>query len=435
MISTCHHARSVARRAAWLAAWLLAACSQTSTPEDAMPTRDASPSTRETSPPAPDSAAVHREAGPTADQSSPTTTVIRVHYPAGTHQLSLRGGAAPLSWTQGQPLTPGAEDTWTFTTSALTGTVEWKPLLDGEWALGPNYHVTAGQTLDVYPRFTVQQGKVQQLIASFASTVLGNTRSIWAYLPPTYLENTRARLPVVYMHDGQNLFDPALAFGGTPWKADVAIDTAAAAGTCTASGAACGKDSDCGGAGTCQTFREAIIIGVANTPDRISEYTPVPDPKEGGGKGDLYLKMLVDELKPKVDALLRTRPEREHTALVGSSLGGLISAHAGLTRPDVFGLIGAMSPSTWWAGTAIIDEVKAAKGKTPRALRVYLDSGDSGPSSDDVSNTNLLAAAYLSIGYVEGQDFHHLVAAGHQHSETYWAQRLPGALAFLLGPR
>jgi predicted alpha/beta superfamily hydrolase len=408
------------------ACWLLAACSQTpSAGTDALPDRHDST--------APD---VHRrDSAPAADTAAGSkTTVLHVHYPAGTQTLAVRGSAGPLSWTLGVVMSPGAQDTWTFASNTLKGTVEWKPLLgDKVWALGPNYHVTEGQTVDVYPHFTVGQGKVSKLIPAFASGTLGNTRDIWAYLPPTYLENSTARLPVVYMHDGQNLFDPALAFGGNPWMADKAIDAAAASGTC-ASGAACTKDSDCG-SGPCQTFREAIVIGVDNTADRIAEYTPVVDATEGGGKGDLYLKMLVTELKPKVDAMLRTRPEPENTAMIGSSLGGLISAHAGVTEASTFGLIGAMSPSTWWADAAIITEVQSSKGPSSRALRVYVDSGDAGVDNDDVANTNLLAAAYLSIGYVEGQDFHHLVAHGDQHSEVYWAKRLPGALAFVLGPR
>jgi predicted alpha/beta superfamily hydrolase len=413
-------------------ALLLAACSSSpsTTPTDASPDRR-----QDSSPVAPDTA---RPQDARADRSDvavgPQQTVLRVHYPAASHTLSVRGSAGPLSWTQGVALTAGGQDTWTLTSTTVVGTIEWKPLLDDKtWAIGPNYHVTAGQTVDVYPHFTVQQGQVSKLIASFTSTVLPSTRDIWVYLPPTYLENGAARMPVVYMHDGQNLFDPALAFGGNPWKADQAVDTAATTGTCP-SGAACTSDGDCG-SGLCQTFREAIIVGISNTTARIDEYTPVADPGYGGGKGDLYLKMLVDELKPKVDTLLRTRPEPEHTAMIGSSLGGLITAHAGVTLAGTFGLVGPMSPSTWWDNTWIITEVAGSKGKTPRPLRVYLDSGDAGDENDDVTNTNKLADTYLTIGYVEGQDFHHVIGHGDQHNEIYWAKRLPGAISFLLGPR
>jgi predicted alpha/beta superfamily hydrolase len=310
-------------------------------------------------------------------------------------------------------MTAGANDTWTLTTTAVTAAFEFKPLLDDtSWSLGPNYKGTPGATLDVYPRFTQVNGSYSRAY-DFASTVLGNSRGIWIYLPPTYIENTLASMPVLYMHDGQNLFDPAAAFGGNTWQADTAMNTGANDGS----------------------IAEAIIIGIENTANRIPEYTPVPDPTNSppGGDGDAYLKMIVTELKPKIDHDMRTVPDAAHTFMMGSSLGGLITAYAGVTHSDVFGGIGAMSPSTWWDNTWIIGEV----GKTsasPRPLRVYVDSGDSGPSNDDVTNTANLAKAYQSTGYAQGTSLDYLVQAGGQHSEIYWAQRLPAALAFLLGP-
>jgi predicted alpha/beta superfamily hydrolase len=340
-------------------------------------------------------------------------TVVRVHYPAGAHAVALRGDGAGLSWTQGVALT-GANDTFTFTVDALAQPLQFKPLLDdATWSRGPNYRVAPGATVDVYPHFTTIKGTVTKLIATFHSTALGNDRAIWAYLPPSYAENTRASFPVLYMHDGQNLFDPALAFGGNEWKVDETLDAAAEDGT----------------------IEEIVVIGVENTAQRIYEYTPTTDSSTaGGGGGDKYLTLLVDELKPQIDALLRTRPGRANTGILGSSLGGLISAYAGVRRPDVWGIVGAMSPSTWWNNGVIIGDV-GAMPSTMRPARVYVDSGDSGPSSDDVTNTNMLASTYLNIGYATGVDFLHVVQAGGQHNEVYWAQRLPGALQFLFGPR
>jgi len=141
-----------------------------------------------------------------------------------------------------------------------------------------------------------------------------------------------------------------------------------------------------------------------------------------------------EELKPKVDAEFRTMPARETTALMGSSLGGLISSYAGVTHADTFGMIGAMSPSTWWADQAILGLVRASPA-SPRPLRVYLDSGDSGVDDDDVTQTAKLAEVYRALGYVEGRDLKYVVQKGAVHNETYWAQRLPEALHFLLGPR
>ena len=351
------------------------------------------------------------DAGATDAGLSPT--VIRVHYPAGAKSIAIRGSLAPLNWTTGKPMTSGADDTWSFSSPDVKGSLEFKPLLDdATWSRGPNYLAQSGQTVDVYPHFNLTQGQFSKRWPAFPSTLLGNTRAVWVYLPPTYLENIRARFPVVYMHDGQNLFDPSLAFGGNPWWVQNAIDGAAESGA----------------------FAEVVVVGPEATADRIGEYTPTADPNYGGGKGMLYLRMLVEELKPKVDAELRTLPEREHTAILGSSLGGLISAYAGVVKPQVFGMVGAMSPSTWWDNKVLLSEV-ATTGAAGRPLRVYVDSGDSGTSNDDKDNTAALAQAYRTLGYADGTTLKYVVQAGASHSEIYWSQRLPEALKFIVGPR
>ncbi len=350
-----------------------------------------------------------------ASDTSSKVTRLRVHYPAGSgHTLSIRGSGGPWNWTKGVTLRAEADDTWTIETDTLTAKTEWKPLLDdATWSRGPNYAVSPGETRDVYPHFTQVGGKVEVHWPKFHSTTLGNDRGIWVYYPPTYLENSKARFPVVYMHDGQNLFDPSTAFGGNEWKVDETMDGAAEDGS----------------------IREAIVIGVENTSARMSEYTPTKDASVGdGGGADNYLKMLTTELKPMVDGALRTETGRESTAIMGSSLGGLLSSYAGTTSAaSTFGLVGAMSPSTWWDGTVILKDVAAAKGKAPSPLRVYVDSGDSGTSSDDLANTKVLAQTYRDDGYVDGSTLSYVVQKGASHSEFYWAQRLPGALTFLLG--
>jgi predicted alpha/beta superfamily hydrolase len=215
------------------------------------------------------------------------------------------------------------------------------------------------------------------------------------------------------MHDGQNLFDPNSAFGGNPWWAQNAVDAAAESGA----------------------FEEVIIVGPENTADRISEYTPTMDPQYGGGNGDAYLTMLVTELKPMVDSSLRTIPDREHTALIGSSLGGLISAYAGIHHADTYGLIGAMSPSSWWDNEVLANSLLPATPASPRPIRVYVDSGDAGTDNDDVTQTATVAQVYRTLGYTDGTTLQYLVQSGGMHNETYWSQRLPGALQFLIGPR
>jgi predicted alpha/beta superfamily hydrolase len=406
------------------------------------------------------SAGVGQDAGgdgssPPLDGAAPSGfTTLRVHYPAGTHTLTVRGGSTPLNWTTGTPLTAGASDTWSITLPGLTAPLEYKPLLDdATWAIGPNYHVQPGQTVDIYPHFTITMGTVETLIADFHSTVLDNDRAIYAYLPPSYTENTDATYPVVYMHDGQNLWAalPQLAFSGT-WNVDTAFDNASNEGTCSSGGVVgwgaqplggtpttCNGDADCS-SGQCWTFPEAIVIGVANEgATRVYEYTPTVDPSEADaglgpqGGADLYIQMLVDELKPQIDGMLRTRPDVASTAMCGSSLGGLVTAYAGLKRPDIYGQVAELSPSTWWDNDVIVTDVQGTLPAPMRPSIVYVDSGEG--TVDDEADTDMLAAAYLALGYVSNVNFRHVIQPGAQHNETYWAERFPGAMQLVLGPR
>jgi predicted alpha/beta superfamily hydrolase len=380
------------------------------------------------------------------------TAIVRVHYPAASHAVAVRGGAAGLSWTTGKATSASGTDTFTLTLTGVTAAVEWKPLLDDTtWAIGPNYHVASGETVDIWPHFTTMTGQVETLIATFHSTVLNDDRAIYAYLPPSYAENTDATYPVVYMHDGQNLWAalPQLAFGAT-WNVDTTFDTASQLGACSSAsvvgwgaqplGAAattCTGDSDCSAGQGCVTFREAIVIGVANDSNRIYEYTPTVDPTQTSlgpaGGADQYIQMLVTELKPTIDKMLRTRPDAASTVMSGSSLGGLVTAYAGLKRPDVFGRIAALSPSTWWDSDVIVTDVKGTPAAPGRPLVVYVDSGQG--TVDDEADTDLLAAAYLALGYVDGKTFRHVIQPGAAHNETYWAERFPGAMQLVLGAR
>jgi len=336
-----------------------------------------------------------------------------VHYPANAQSISARGSAGGLSWVQGSAMARTGD---TFTRMLEIGApAEWKPVLDDvTFALGPNYPVGSGQTVEIWPHFTTTHGQVTTLIPAFASTVLGNTRAIYAYLPPTYVENTLATMPVVYMQDGQNLFaaHPEWSQFGSTWAVDTAFDAASNDGS----------------------FKEAIVIGVASNASRIDEYTPTVDPDVmDGGNADAYLQMLVTELMPAVDGTLRTRTDVGSTLIGGSSLGGLLAAYAGRTMPTVFGRIAALSPSAWWDNEVIVGDVLSTPAAPNRPLKVYVDSGDT--DADAVTATNALADAYVTVGYVEGVDLLHVVQAGGQHNETYWAQRFPGAMAFLLGTR
>lgn len=319
---------------------------------------------------------------------------VRVHYPAGWgHRITLR---CSDDWSRALTTTWTAEDVWVGT-AAVGATC--KPLLDdATWSIGPSY--APGE---IWPHFRHVGGAVERH-AGFRSDLLGKDRGVWIYTPPSYEENARQTYPVVYMHDGQNLFSDATSFGGVSWDVGGAMDEGIASGA----------------------IAEAIVIGIENDADRMAEYTPVPDPDYGGGSADAYLRFLVTELKPAVDRGWRTQPDAAHTAIIGSSLGGLVSVWAGLTHADTFGLVGALSPSTWWNGAWVLDQSQAA---TPAIRRIYLDSGDAGPSQDDVVDTSRLAAVWKTKPNVEVD---YVLDRGASHTETYWRKRIPGALAFLL---
>ncbi len=232
----------------------------------------------------------------------------------------------------------------------------------------------------------------------------GYERDIDVFLPPSY-RRVKRRYPVVYMQDGQNLADPHRAFAGT-WELERAIAALAERGI------------------------EAIVVGIPNMGEaRVNEYTPFVDAKAGGGDGDAYLAFMERTLKPLVDRKFRTRPEREATGVFGSSLGGLISLYALFRAPDTFGFAGAMSPSLWFAGRAMLTYIER-DGSPP--ARIYLDAGTE-EGAGTVRDTRELVAILRDKGF--GDDRLRFVAdTGGRHEEAHWARRLVPALEFLLQP-
>lgn len=237
------------------------------------------------------------------------------------------------------------------------------------------------------------------------SPQLRNRRRVDVYLPPSYSAG-RDRYPVVYMQDGQNLSDPELAFAGT-WELEGVIEHLAERGV------------------------EAIIVGVHHAGTaRIGEYSPFPDRRHGGGDGDAYLEFLVDTLKPRIDRLFRSRPGRESTVILGSSMGGLISLYAFAARPQVFGAVGVMSPALWFGQGRIFDAVREAAASTGR---VYVDVG-AHEGAGTLRDTRRLVRVLARRGWRRRNgSLRYVEDAQGIHSEADWARRLPDALEFLLG--
>jgi predicted alpha/beta superfamily hydrolase len=238
------------------------------------------------------------------------------------------------------------------------------------------------------------------------SPQLFNTRDVYVYLPPSYGRGDW-RFPVIYMQDGQNLFDPSLSFAGS-WRVDLAMTAAARLGF------------------------EAIVVGVANTGGaRLDEYGPFFEPELGaGGVADLYLEFLLDTLKPQIDDLFRTLPEPEQTGIGGSSMGGLVSLYAFFRAPHAFGFTAALSPAFWFGERRIFDWVAAADAP-PGGGRIYLDIGtrEGGRSLPDARR---MRDVLLAKGYAEGENFRYVEEEGARHAEGAWRRRFKKALPFLL---
>ena len=333
-------------------------------------------------------------------------TTVRVHYDVGYgNRITVRGSKAPLSWNSGTNATWSTGNVWTLSWANSVGDVELKPLLnDTSWSTGGNYRIKAGATVDLYPFFGAASGRMQY-VSSVYSPQLGNSRALAIYLPPSYAENPLKRYPVLYAHDGQNLFNASTAFGGVEWGMDETANALIGNGA----------------------IDEVIIVGVYNgDANRIYEYTPCCDPQYGGGGADKYERFLIDTVKPYIDQNFRTRTGKQDTALIGSSLGGLVSFYIGRRNPAVFGKLAALSSSFWWNNQALTQQVEAATSKV--AVKVYLDAGTNG---DGLPETTRMRDALAADGYVQGQDLFYLVAQGAGHNEASWAARLAQPLGYL----
>ena len=247
---------------------------------------------------------------------------------------------------------------------------------------------------------------------AFPSRIVA-TRDVQVYLPPGYETESR-RYPVVYLQDGQNIFDPASV--GMEWQVDETADALIQSGR----------------------IEPLIVVAVANTGARRDEYTPtsielkLPDGSvsKGGGKSDLYGRFLIEELKPFIDRTYRTRSEAASTAVGGSSLGGLVSVWLGLEHPDVFGNVLAVSPTVWWDNSVTLTKIAALPRKVP--VRFWVDIGTL-EGENAISGARSLRDALVAKGWKLGSDLEYLEQEGGKHDEISWGSRVEGMLTFLFG--
>ncbi len=319
---------------------------------------------------------------------------LPLHILSGALLLALF--AVPAAATESARSSPPAAEGTIATAAAETG--------------DPPIHRTTASTITGH-------------VESFEYIPFLSGRRCWVYLPPRYDESTRS-YPVLYMHDGQALFDAATSPSGAEWKVDETCEDLISS----------------------FAIEPIIVVGIESGSYRCIEYTPWYDVDTtiycwNGGAGDWYLQDIRDVLIPEVNRRYRTKTGPENTYMAGSSLGGLISMYAGYEYDDTFGRVAALSTYFPWADEEMLSF--AAGRPKPALTRFYQDMGtfefdvpdaDSNGVNDFVDDLRAMRTVALSQGFVEGEDFVSYEAPWDAHYETFWAERFPDVLRFLIDP-
>ena len=245
---------------------------------------------------------------------------------------------------------------------------------------------------------------------TFTSRHLAHARDLVVYVPPGYDSQPNRTFPVLYLHDGQNLFDGQTSFvPGRTWQVREQADAAIYAGEA----------------------EPLIIVGIYNTGEhRLAEYTHERDEHMEGGNAAQYGMLITAELMPWIAAHYRVRPGRASTGMGGSSLGGLVSLYLGLRHPEIFGKLAVLSPSVWWNKKSILTYVSERAPTIGERPRVWLDVGDQeGPGA--VHDVELLAQHLEADGWQPGETLHFERVTGGTHDEASWALRVRSLLRFL----
>jgi len=249
-----------------------------------------------------------------------------------------------------------------------------------------------------------------RLHRAFESRYLPDARDLIVYLPPGYDQHPVRSYPVLYMHDGQNLFDGRTSFiPGRTWMVREQADAAILAGE----------------------VEPLIIVGIYNTGDRrLAEYTPDRDWQMGGGEAATYGLLLTRELMPWIAERYRIRADRESTGLGGSSLGGLVTLYLGLCCAQHFGKLAVLSPSVWWNHKSILGYLNECAPEIWEKPRLWLDTGDA-EGRRTLENAEQLNRRLIANGWRPGDTLHFERVAGGTHDEASWATRVRPMLRFL----
>ncbi|HSR49290.1 MAG TPA: alpha/beta hydrolase-fold protein [Acidobacteriota bacterium] len=315
---------------------------------------------------------------------------IRVRYPLTQGRLELR---TDDDWDRSLQPDSYDEENHIFTFRVTTGRpyLYFKPViaLDGQmhWSHGKDYLILAGQEApgEVYPHFFDHSGCSVCELQRYDAGEMSQGHSFRVFYPPGYQENTLARYPVIYMQDGQNLFFPNEAFGGTHWMVEETLSLLTAM----------------------NAISQVIVVGVYPN-DRMHDYT------QPGYEA--YGRFLTEELKPFIDSRYRTLPGPRHTAVMGSSLGGVVSFFLAWNYPHVFGQAACLSSTFGYQD----DLRQRVSREAPPRVRFYLDSGW---PQDNFEVTRDMSVLLERRGYTTGRDLLYLAFPKAAHNESAWAMR------------
>jgi enterochelin esterase-like enzyme len=375
------------------------------------------------------------------------TATITAVVPAGSPTVYFTGDLPELGpWKADAVAMTGAGRERVAQVTAPKGSVLQYKFTLGDWqreALGPSGMVMANFRLEMnknvearheitdfrkdtieYVKDSLGSGVKGELIywMDFQSAIIGPSRHISIWLPPGYDQDKERRYKVLYMSDGQNLFDPRIANTGVDWGVDEAVTALVDEGA----------------------IEPVIVVGVWSSAMRGPEYSP------WHGAND-YARFLIEELMPRVNAEFRTLTSPENTAHMGSSMGGLLSFHLARTRPDVFGACGCVSthfplseamvaqyfplgekPENPDQTPYILKDI-ASGISIPAGVRLWFDYGTEGLDASYAPTHAAVKEALIAQGLVEGKDFIMRVYDGADHNETSWRARMKDPLRFLYG--
>jgi predicted alpha/beta superfamily hydrolase len=350
--------------------------------------------------------------------------------PADAH-VTLAGGVN--GWNPGAPgfaFTPAQDGTHTLQLPLREGKAFEYRLTRGSWDTAERNadgSERRARTLVVrgdmrvelrVERWLDSPGKVTLVKSTLTGTIehvrdvkspqLGNTRSLLVYLPPSYRKGTQ-RYPVLYLHDGQNVFNELTAFVKREWRADEAAEALAARG------------------------HEVILVAIENSGGtRASEYLPFKTRANNHeARAEAHAAFVVKTVKPLIDQRYRTRSGAAHTGIAGSSFGGIIGLYTALSYPEVFGFVGAFSPSLWVGDGGMFHWV--GEHRAPKSMRLWLDMGDhEGEMPGERRYAMELTEQMGDVLREQGAQVRVQFGKDAWHNEDAWAQRFPTALEWFV---